>query len=81
MEWSIYQHLISDPDVVQNGIPHLIHYGDFGDYKVMVLTKTGPTLYTIRHQLEEYKLKFESILKIGMQAVCAIRAKSAFFFQ
>lgn len=58
-----------DPDIIQQGIPHLIHFGDFGGYKVLVITKAGPTLEELLISTKKRKFKYSTICKIAMQGV------------
>lgn len=60
---------ISDPDIVKHGIPHLIYYGDFAGYKVLVMTKTGLALHNLRVQTPTAKFSIKTICKIAIQAV------------
>ncbi|XP_055304344.1 uncharacterized protein LOC129569513 isoform X2 [Sitodiplosis mosellana] len=59
----------SDPDVVQHGIPHIIHFGDFGGFKVLVMTKTGPNLYDLAYETDDEKFTFSTICKIAIQSI------------
>lgn len=59
----------SDPDIVKYGIPHLMHYGDFTGYKVIVMTKTGLSLNHLRKKVPNRKFGLKAICKIAMQAV------------
>lgn len=61
--------LFSDPAVVQHGIPHLMHYGDFQEYKVLVMTKTGIDLFELSKGMRHEKLNMITICKVAMQAV------------
>ncbi|XP_055304345.1 casein kinase I-like isoform X3 [Sitodiplosis mosellana] len=58
-----------DPDVVQHGIPHIIHFGDFGGFKVLVMTKTGPNLYDLAYETDDEKFTFSTICKIAIQSI------------
>lgn len=62
--------MIIDPDVVQYGIPHFIYFGDFDGYKVLVMTKAGPTLLKLLYSTRKQKFNISTICKIAMQAVC-----------
>lgn len=62
-------HIISEPDIVQYGIPHLVHFGDFEGYKILVMTKTGPSLYDLQVQAKDKKLDLEIICKIAIQSI------------
>lgn len=59
-----------EPEIVQHGIPHIIHFGDFAGYKVLVMTKTGPTLLDIVNATDEQKFEFDVISDIAIQSVC-----------
>lgn len=59
----------SDSSVVEYGIPHIVHYGDFAGYKVLVMTKTGLTLHNLRYHTRSSKFCMKTICKIAMQAV------------
>lgn len=59
-----------DPDIVQHGIPHIMHFGDFAGYKVLVMTKTGPSLYDIVEETDEQAFEFDVICEIAIQSVC-----------
>lgn len=61
--------IISDADIIQHGIPHIIHFGNFIGYKVLITTKTGPTISDMQNRLKNRKLKLKSICKIAIQAV------------
>lgn len=58
-----------DPDIVEFGIPHLIHYGEFGGYTILVLTKTGPNLHDLRFQTTTDEFDLKTVYKIAIQAV------------
>lgn len=58
-----------DPGVVQYGIPQIIHFGDFGVYKILIMTKTGPTLSELRRATEAQRFELKTICKIAIQAV------------
>lgn len=61
--------LFSDPAVVQHGIPHIMHYGDFEGYKVLVMTKTGIDLFELSKGMRHGKLNMITICKVAMQSV------------
>lgn len=63
---------ISDPKVVDHGIPHIMFFGSFKQYYVMVMSKTGPTLHDLWH---------DANLKLEMNAVAEIATKAVSFFQ
>ncbi|XP_031622920.1 uncharacterized protein LOC116340515 [Contarinia nasturtii] len=58
-----------DPDIQRIGIPHIYYFGDFLDYKVLVMTKVGKTLFDITKSTDYQKLNLNSICKIAMQAI------------
>lgn len=58
-----------DPNIILHGIPHLIHFGDFGGYKVLVMTKTGRTLEELLMSTRKRKFKYSTVCKIAMQGV------------
>lgn len=64
------RNLPTDPNIVEHGIPHIIHYGDFGQYKVLVMTKTGPDLDDLKYDSPDEKFTFSTICKIAIQGVC-----------
>lgn len=59
-----------EPDIVERGIPHIIHYGDFCEYKVLVMTKAGTDLYELVEEAVHRYFSFTTICKIAIQAVC-----------
>lgn len=46
-----------------------MHYGDFGGYKVLVMTKTGIDLFELSNGMRHAKLNMITICKVAMQAV------------
>ncbi|XP_055304298.1 casein kinase I-like isoform X2 [Sitodiplosis mosellana] len=69
-EYKNYIHLgARDPNVVQRGIPHIIHFGDFDQYKYLVMSKTGPTLHKLKDKTKDKEFTFTSIAKIGRQGI------------
>lgn len=62
-------HFFPDPDVVSHGIPHVIHFGDFREYKILAMTKTGPSLGDLHVATKSHKFLLKTICKIAIQAV------------
>lgn len=67
-----------DPDVVQHGIPHIIHFGDFGGYEVLVMTKAGPSLFELLYSTRRGKFSISTVCKIAKQAVSSESFKRKF---
>lgn len=62
--------LCLEPTVIQHGIPHVKYFGDFDEYKVLIMTRTGPTLHKIRNSIESKQFGIDVICKIAIQGVC-----------
>lgn len=58
-----------DPDILNLGIPHIKHYGRFGKYSILVMTKTGPTLEDLIYQKANQKFELPTVVKIAIQGV------------
>lgn len=62
---------ITDQDVTYNGIPQVKYFGTFGKHKVLVTSKTGPTLASVWEDAD-FKLRIETIYKVAIKAVSSI---------
>lgn len=60
---------VPDREIVQYGIPHVTHFGNYGEYKVLIMTKTGPTLHKIRKSIKTKRFGMDVICKIAIQGV------------
>lgn len=47
----------------------MIHFGKFGGYKILVMTKVGATLLDLTNTKENHKLPINTICKITLEAV------------
>lgn len=63
-----FQNFISDPNIVAHGIPHIMYFGTFKKYYVLVMSKTGPTLHDLWHDAN-LKLEMNTISEIAIKAV------------
>lgn len=61
--------VILDPDVMKHGIPNIMHFGEHGGYKILVMQMLGPTLQEMKDLTKQKKLTGKSILKIAIQLV------------
>lgn len=62
---------IPDPNIIHHGIPHIMYFGIFKKYKVLVVTKTGPTLYQLLYDAK-WKLEIDLVYKIAIYAVSLV---------
>lgn len=58
-----------DRKVIDHGIPHIMYFGDFAGYKVLVMTKTGQTLHFLRGKTRFGKFGIKTLSKIAIQGV------------
>lgn len=60
---------ILDPEIIKHGIVHILYFDDFAEYKVLVMTKTGPTLFDLSRNTRFGKFEMKTISKIAIQGV------------
>lgn len=68
-QWVYSKNFDLDPKVIEHGIPHILHFGNFAGYKVLVMTKTGPALHYLQSKTRFGKFGIKTISKIAIQGV------------
>lgn len=61
--------LVVDPEIIEHGIPNILYFNNFAGYKVLVMTKTGPSLYNLQKKTRFGKFGIKTISKIAIQGV------------
>lgn len=72
-QWTRVSFLV--PEIVEYGIPHLKYFGEFREYQILVLTKTGPSLLQQLLATKSRKFGLKTICKIALQAVSWFKLK------
>lgn len=70
--WEIVQFL--EPEILEQGIPHIKYYGKFGTDTILVMTLCGPSLYELRLRAKYTVYPIKTTLLVGIQAVSHVRS-------